>query len=537
MSSASSSEPGAGRHPKPLGVAPDSGDVLRHELLALEMTSFQPPPEAHERALEAEHQAVLLGDDVARHRAQLLRANVLSRSGRIAAGARIVRGVSRWAEAHDEQYLQARCHYQLSPFFNDLGDGLRAIEHGLLGVELLDGQEPPEVAASHHLTLGVALASAHCFDLAGEQLDMAARTARLHGSWALYVQVLNNLAFSALLADDLDRASEVGVHLVAVAEARGVVLRPGVLDTLGRIYLATDRAEAVVELITPFSLTPPRSTTRAQGAADALLALAEAHRRLGQLERAATVLDLCLQLAGDDSMAHTRALAQRERSELLAAQGRWRDAFEQHLAFVGEMMQVRDREALARLNTLADLGRPAERHEPPHQLREPSSRDSLTGLANRRQLEATLPSVIAAASGPVSVALIDLDGFAQINETLGSQTGDHLLFAVAARLDDELAEPSYLARVGGQEFLAVLPGHSTDQAAALADRLRAAIADREWTSIAGSAPVTASIGVATTSATIRSQGDLFRVADERLAAAKAAGGNLMLFASPHRLAL
>jgi diguanylate cyclase (GGDEF)-like protein len=519
-------------------VAPDSGDVLRHRLLALEIASYQPSPEAHERALDAEHQAVLLGDDVARQRAQLVRAHLLSRSGRTAAGARIVRGVNRWAKARDERYLLARSHYQLSPFFTDLGDGLRAIQHGALAVELLDGTEPPEITAAHHLNLGVALARADCFEQAREQLEAAARTARLHGSWGLLVQVLNNLAFCALVADDLDRAREVGRHLMAVARARQVTLRPAVLDTLGRIYLAIDQPEAAVDLLQLFSAQPPRNATRQHGAAEALLTLAQAHRRLGQLALASSVLDQCLELARDDSSARTRALAWRERSEQFAAQGRWREAFDQHLAYVGELERVREREHLARLNTLQELGRrPLQAAEDGQPVREPASRDSLTGLANRRQLDVTLPSVLAAATGPVSVALVDLDGFAQVNEALGNQTGDHLLFAVAALLDDELTEPSYLARVGGQEFVAVLPGHQCDQAAALAERLRAAIAGKDWTTIAGSLPVTASIGVSTTSATVRTQADLFRVADERLAAAKAAGGNLMLFAGPERLAL
>jgi diguanylate cyclase (GGDEF)-like protein len=536
-----SPEPGAGPRAQHPGRVPESTDVLDRELAALEASSFQPSPDAHERALDAEHQAVLLGEDVARQRAQLLRANVLSRSGRSAAGARITRGVNRWAQAHDERYLLARSHYQLSPFFIDLGDGLRAIQHAVLGVELLDGSELPQVTACHHMTLGIALASARCFDLAQDQLETAARIARVQGAWGLHVQVLNNLAYGALMAGDLDRAREVGSHLLAVARAREVAMRPFLLDTLGRIYLAADDPQAVVDLMAPFSADPPTSTTREDGAADALLTLAQAHRLLGRLDQASAVLDWCTRLTRDDSMAHTRALAQRERSELLAAQGRWREAFERHLAFVGEMDRVRDREQLARLNTLHDLGRLVEFRQAVPEPREPEpeavARDSLTGLANRRQLDTSLPLVLAAATGPVSVALIDLDGFAQVNERLGSQAGDHLLFAVAARLDDELDQPSYLARVGGQEFLAVLPGHGTEQAAAVAERLRVAVASGDWTSIAGRGPVTASVGVATTSHTLRTQGDLFRVADERLAAAKAAGGNLMLFASPHRLAL
>ena len=95
------------------------------------------------------------------------------------------------------------------------------------------------------------------------------------------------------------------------------------------------------------------------------------------------------------------------------------------------------------------------------ELREQAIRDPLTGLFNRRYVDETMDLEIARAqrSGlPIGVLLIDLDHFKQINDTHGHDTGDAVLQAVAALLQDAVRSGDVVARYGGEEFLMVLPG-------------------------------------------------------------------------------
>jgi diguanylate cyclase len=104
--------------------------------------------------------------------------------------------------------------------------------------------------------------------------------------------------------------------------------------------------------------------------------------------------------------------------------------------------------------------------------------DDLTGLGNRRHLMARLERSIAeasAASGELALLLVDLDGFKELNDTLGHHAGDEVLRQIGPRLASALRDSDTLARLGGDEFAVIL--HPGDEAAASAAglRLRAAL--------------------------------------------------------------
>jgi diguanylate cyclase (GGDEF)-like protein len=101
--------------------------------------------------------------------------------------------------------------------------------------------------------------------------------------------------------------------------------------------------------------------------------------------------------------------------------------------------------------------------------------DSLTGLPNRTLLGRSLDTALDA-GGPVGVLLMDLDGFKEINDTLGHQTGDQVLCEVASRLGATVGEQGLVARLGGDEFAVVLPLLTgTEQALELAHQVKDAI--------------------------------------------------------------
>ncbi len=100
-----------------------------------------------------------------------------------------------------------------------------------------------------------------------------------------------------------------------------------------------------------------------------------------------------------------------------------------------------------------------------------ASYDSLTGLANRIVFQRALEEACADAASRSAVLYLDLDGFKQVNDTLGHATGDALLFAVAQRIRNCVREGDVAARLGGDEFAILMQGASEQAASLLAQRV------------------------------------------------------------------
>jgi diguanylate cyclase (GGDEF)-like protein len=154
--------------------------------------------------------------------------------------------------------------------------------------------------------------------------------------------------------------------------------------------------------------------------------------------------------------------------------------------------------------------------------------DGLTGLANRRLCEAALEKEVSRAdrfSEPLTLVLADLDDFKAVNDEHGHPTGDEVLREFARTLKDCIREIDLAGRWGGEEFAVVLPGTDLDGAVHLAERIRAALADRVTVSPAGDRLfTTASFGVAEWDAS-RTASDLLAAADAALYEAKRRGKN------------
>jgi diguanylate cyclase len=136
------------------------------------------------------------------------------------------------------------------------------------------------------------------------------------------------------------------------------------------------------------------------------------------------------------------------------------------------------------------------------QAEEHSNTDALTGLANRRSLEAFLRSAqIAAmeAGTPLSILMIDIDHFKQFNDSYGHQVGDQVLRLVGRVLQESVRDCDLAARYGGEELMAILPGAPLETCAEVAERIRRRISEARLTRRATGEEVsslTVSIGVA-----------------------------------------
>lgn len=150
--------------------------------------------------------------------------------------------------------------------------------------------------------------------------------------------------------------------------------------------------------------------------------------------------------------------------------------------------------------------------------------DSLTGILNRQGMDHALSQISPHRDRQMALISIDLDGFKQVNDRHGHGAGDILLIKVAERLNSQLRNDDLLARMGGDEFMAIVRDMAPDQIGPLADRLISAISRHPFDLDGGIAVrVGASIGFACLPEDAASTVELRLRADEALYAAKGAG--------------
>ena len=266
---------------------------------------------------------------------------------------------------------------------------------------------------------------------------------------------------------------------------------------------------------------------------------AEGHRVL-EAGGAGQALALCRERRPDVLVA-SAALGERDRLDLLAAVKSDLDVFrtavvpvlpaDVTVAAVRERLQrgahdvllepVREHELIARV--LA-AGRTKilqeELVDQTARLEEQLFEDPLTRLHNRRYVFGQLSALVSGArrhGRPLAVAIVDIDAFKAVNDRHGHETGDAVLVAAAEALQRALRAEDVLGRLGGEEFLAVLPDTADEAAARAAERLRAAVANA-----GGAVRVTASVGWAVL-APGEAPDDLVRRADDALYTAKQEG--------------
>jgi diguanylate cyclase (GGDEF)-like protein len=165
-----------------------------------------------------------------------------------------------------------------------------------------------------------------------------------------------------------------------------------------------------------------------------------------------------------------------------------------------------------------------------------STRDPLTGLNNRRSTLEELQSRFELSkrhNRALAVIMCDLDFFKQINDTLGHGAGDQVLQEFGLRVKNGLRTSDMAGRIGGEEFLLVLPETDLEGAMLLAERLRAATGGVPFELASNnSIQVTCSLGVAQRGADDRDGGALLARADGALYTAKRAGRNQVVAARP-----
>jgi diguanylate cyclase (GGDEF)-like protein len=490
-------------------------------------------------AKQIEREAELLEDAALFNSARLTHAGSLARIGEIGAAARIIWEVNRWATASGNSAILARSHRQLSTVYCALGEPGTALEHSVLAVELLDDDTPPRTRAIHLIALADALSDTGSPEAARERYNSAEQILIGCDDTRLRLDALNNLAYSECQAGEPERAWAAVERLRAVTAAAGMDIDASYLDTIARAQILLGRyAEAEQTILGDIDVEGPNRYTQADSLAHNLLTLAEAQRRQGRIECAQQALDRCRTICEERGLAEIRLRADHEQAELYAAAGKFEEAYEAYKNYHVRAQDLYSHQREAQARSRHAMFETIEARREAQRFREQALRDPLTGLHNRRYADEQLPVLIAEANqtgAPLTIALVDLDHFKRVNDSLSHDVGDKVLVRLGKLLTrsvEEIAategrDRGFVARMGGEEFLLALPNTNRAVAGSRLEQVRLAVRSYPWQPITGGLPITISIGAATTGRR-STQTALLACADRNLYTAKHAGRDLVV---------
>jgi putative two-component system response regulator len=161
--------------------------------------------------------------------------------------------------------------------------------------------------------------------------------------------------------------------------------------------------------------------------------------------------------------------------------------------------------------------------------------DDLTGLFNRRHAMARLEEQWTLSDRyfrPLTIALLDVDHFKNVNDGFGHAAGDSVLKQVSSVLKDSTRTTDTVCRVGGEEFLIIFPAQCVEEATICAERARATISAQAFNSFGDQIQVTVSIGIASRTAAMSELSELMKQVDQALYAAKQKGRNMICISMP-----
>ena len=468
---------------------------------------------------------------VARERARLLQADMQERGGQTTRSVTLLWDVHAWATANDCRPVLARSHLLLARTQRNLGDMAACLEHAIRAAEHLDEDAPPGRRVFYLVKLADALGWTGSFGAARERYRQAEQIAAAAGDYERQMMVLNNLAYTEYEAGEARRAWAVVERMQAFAAAHGERFSANRLDTIARIQIELGwYAEAEATVLQAIAQYAADGYEEVDALAEYLLTLGMAQRGRGALDEAMATLERSRLLCDERALGEVELRVLEEQAELYAQTGDFRRAYQAQKAWrvTDQVLRSAQREAQAR--TRQAIFETDEARREAERFRAQARSDALTGLPNRRYVDEELPAVLAraeAAGTQVTVALADLDHFKRINDTLSHEVGDQVLSTVGGLLRSGVAGVSraaFAARLGGEEFLVVLPGTAPDEAERHLDALRLLVRSHPWAPVTGGRPVTVSIGAVIAAAPgIPTQAALLADADRCLYAAKRAG--------------
>jgi diguanylate cyclase (GGDEF)-like protein len=503
-----------------------------------------------------------------RGQALALLAHIHPRLGRLPASVRCATEAVALAERLGDHGLLADGLTALSFAYGQLLMGRDALDAGLRALAAARRLADPLREAWALNRVGIAHAGLEHPAQACATTEQALELARLAGAAEVEFSCQNNLAYFWMrrlddarglrepiaLAEAMRQACASAEQACELARQSGSPYKIALaLSNLVDAHLAGGRTDEVLPLLNEFGRLAH------EHAYPSLVLEADAQRAVylrltGQPEQAAAMLLSLLDARHGATPTLRRlliaALYQTEKACDRPAQAlHWLEELMHHerrirrdtLAVQSEVLLIREqieaasaRADSARADADRERARVVHLEGEQRQLREharaldrAAHEDVLTGLHNRRHAEFALPLLLEGARQagvPISLALLDVDHFKRINDGHGHATGDAVLAQLGQLLRQRLRGADLLARVGGEEFMAVLVGSSPAQAAEVCERLRVAVQAHPWGEIAPGLAVTLSGGLAGGEPP-EQEATLLASADQALYAAKRGGRN------------
>jgi len=401
--------------------------------------------------------------------------------------------------------------------------------------------------AEQSLSVGIEQAQAHGYGLS--VCAGLANLAEIHLTQALRCRELHDDAAAARHAQDCsrwyERAAEACIlhgHKSILGEthvkhARALVLQGQLAGVAPLLQLAAPVAAENAALRAELGLTRGMAAAEGGREQEAREALERALLTAQDCREPDLTHQILFELSHlERSYGHLQAALQRyEQRHLLMM-----EHYKRRLSMVARSAEIWAEAEQARLTARAAIQREAELIRSQAelmaraaQLQQDAMCDGLTELLNRRGLEAQARAFWTGEleDSLLTLALIDADHFKHVNDQCGHAVGDAVLKKLAQLLQRDIRASDVLARLGGEEFVLLLPATSVTEAWQICERARQTVADYAWTECGSSCAVSVSIGVAA-----RLPGDdlerLLERADKAMYVAKSAGRNCVRVASP-----
>lgn len=438
--------------------------------------------------------------------------------------------------------LQARC-------LEGAGEVHEALDQALLALSELeqvpaDAEGIDEALFAATIALGVICLTLRDLPMAMSWCERAVELARPLPNRAAYAAALDTVAciWSVMAADSRDRdrrdeaerrerqAIALSTQAVEIARRHGHTEREtsALLNLAESLALVGEAAKAL-SLLRAWDRDHPSAPARQR--AHFLDALGCVHLRLGRPLEAAAAHARAAEIV--ENQVH-RAAILAHLAEALEVACRWQEALARFKEFHALQMQLSSdrarrnaRVAAMRADIERERARSRELTTHNSQLRRraedwqrQAKEDPLTGLANRRHLDAILRSPLS----ELWWAAIDVDHFKRVNDDHSHATGDAVLRQLATIMRENCRPGDVAGRLGGEEFVLVYRGGRDVDAPQAAERLRATVAAHRWHELAAGLAVTVSIGVAHSSEAVGGDA-LASLADRRLYRAKQSGRN------------
>jgi two-component system, cell cycle response regulator len=505
----------------------ETTEQLHTSVNLLELAPYRDAAAVAAPARVAADLAAKRGDEQLQARVRLIQADLLAREGRVTESGQLLFATSEWADDNGSAHVQARSHYLLSTFYRLMGDIPTALEHAMLALKRTPRDVLPELRAEHLLLVALAFDESGNAEEAAWRYEEVVSLGLRIGHPRLSINGLNHMANVCCKEDRLYDAVSLVSRMTKIADEYGLPLTAAHLETAAKVEVLLGSPDIALGMLEPvLAPRPGEPPPEPEALAQCLLTGAEAQRALGMLPQAQETLARLQKLCRQTELRTMQVLARQEQAQLYAETGDYRRAYEEHRAFHAACEELRSSEHEARARILqVTLGAQEARENSKH-FEELAMRDPLTGLHNRRFVNDYLADQLdrcAAHGQPLSIAMLDLDHFKRINDTLSHKAGDAVLVAFAAVLCEAAAEPLQVARLGGEEFLVILPRTSHAEAEDWTRGMLDAIRRHDWAPLTGQLPVTASVGLTTVTGLGCSRELLLSAADENLYAAKRGG--------------